>query len=340
MADGAERADAGYVHTVSIVIPVYQGERTLPTLIKDIAPLTSAMSTPIGHTTRVTEVILAYDDGPDQSAETIRGLADEFGFVRPVWLSRNYGQHAATLAGMASAEGDWIVTMDEDGQHDPADIARFIDVAIAEQVRVVYADPTNAAPHGAFRNAASRSTKWLFSRLISSGEIVSFQSFRLVLGEIGRSLAAYAGSGVFLDVALSWVNGRAASCPVRLRTGHERLSGYSLRRLLSHWWRMVITSGTRALRLVSALGAGLAVLGLVLAAGLVVIRLTSETQVAGWTSVMVVVLFGTGVILFALGVIAEYVGVAVNMAMGKPLYLIVADPADGPLGDRPPKMPE
>jgi undecaprenyl-phosphate 4-deoxy-4-formamido-L-arabinose transferase len=103
---------------------------------------------------------------------------------------------------------------------------------------------------------------------------------------------------------------------------------------------MVITSGTRALRLVSALGAGFAVIGVVLAAALVVLRLTGDVQVAGWTSVMVVVLLGTGVVLFALGMIAEYLGVAVNMAMGKPPYLIVGDPADGPLGARLPRTPE
>jgi undecaprenyl-phosphate 4-deoxy-4-formamido-L-arabinose transferase len=94
------------------------------------------------------------------------------------------------------------------------------------------------------------------------------------------------------------------------------------------------------LRLVSALGAGFAVVGVVLAAVLAVLRLTSGTEVAGWTSVMVVALVGIGAILFALGVIAEYVGVAVNMAMGKPLYLIVGDTEDGPLGARLPQTPE
>ena len=78
-----------------------------------------------------------------------------------------------------------------------------------------------------------------------------FHSYRLVLGEVGRSVAAYAGAGVYLDVALGWVAGTAATCPVRLRAEGDRPSGYSLRRLLSHFWRMVLTSGTRLLRLVS-----------------------------------------------------------------------------------------
>jgi undecaprenyl-phosphate 4-deoxy-4-formamido-L-arabinose transferase len=85
---------------------------------------------------------------------------------------------------------------------------------------------------------------------------------------------------------------------------------------------------------VSVAGLLFAVLGLVLAAVLVIKQLTDPVPVEGWTSLAVLVLICTGAILFSLGVIAEYVGVAVNMAMGKPLYLITRDPADGPLARR------
>jgi len=65
---------------------------------------------------------------------------------------------------------------------------------------------------------------------------------------------------------------------------------------------------------------------------LIIVRFTAHSIPQGWTSVMVLVLVSTGAILFSLGIIAEYVGVAVSMAMGKPLYLIIGDPNDGPLG--------
>lgn len=294
--------------------------------------MTSVVQTPAGHQIRVTEVLLAYDHGPDDSAETIRQLARQYEFVHAIWLSRNFGQHAATLAGMASSGGDWIVTMDEDGQHDPSYVAAFLDTALAQQAALVYARPTNPPPHGAIRNSASRLTKRLLARLLANDELADFQSFRLVLGEVGRSVAAYAGAGVFLDVAMSWVNGRVTVCPVSLRAEVGRRSGYSTRRLFSHFWRMIITSGTRGLRLVSIVGLAFAGLGFMLAAYVVIARLMSEVTVQGWTSVVVAILLGTGAVLFSLGVIAEYIGVAVNMAMGKPLYLIISDPADGPLG--------
>jgi hypothetical protein len=262
----------------------------------------------------------------------IRELAASHDFIRPVWLSRNFGQHPATLAGMASSGGDWIVTMDEDGQHDPADIGDFLDVALKAGSQLVYADPVNRPPHNMLRNGTSRLAKWIFATFLTGQSDSTFQSYRMVLGEIGRSVAAYAGSGVYLDVAIGWVAGPPAACPVRLRTEGVRRSGYSTTALLSHFVHLVLSSGTRALRMVSALGLLFAVGGVAFAFYLAIVSLSSNTLPQGWTSTMVVVLVSTGAILFSLGVIAEYVGVAVNMAMGKPLYLIVGDSKDGPLG--------
>lgn len=318
-----------------MVIPVYQGERHLARVLADLEPLTAVQSSPEGELFRVAEVLLVHDCGPDDSARVIRELAETYSVVRPIWLSRNFGQHAATLAGMASTGGDWIVTLDEDGQHDPAFIGGLLDVALAQRADVVYADPTNTAPHGPLRNVASRSAKRAVQSLTGGADASLFHSYRLMLGEIGRSVAAYAGSGVYLDIALGWVAGRVATAPVLLREeGEGRRSGYNMRSLLSHFWRMVLTGGTRGLRIVSVLGVLFALLGVVIAIFLVISQLTHPTPVQGWTSLTVVVLICTGAVLFSLGVIAEYIGVAVNMAMGKPLYLITGDPDEGPLGRR------
>ena len=327
-------------HRISIVIPVYQGEHTLGALVKEIALLAVPTLTADGHEFQVAELFLVNDRGPDRSDQVIRELAAAHDFIRPVWLSRNFGQHPATLAGMASSSGDWIVTMDEDGQHDPADIGSFLDVALSQGSQLVYADPVNRPPHNMLRNGSSRLAKWVFSTFLTGNNYGVFQSYRMVLGEIGRSVAAYAGSGVYLDVAMGWVAGPTASCPVRLRNEGDRRSGYSTRRLLSHFWRLALSSGTRGLRLVSGLGALFAAGGIAYAIYLLVVRLTSAETPQGWTSTMVLVLVSTGAILFSLGVIAEYVGVAVNMAMGKPLYLIVGDAKDGPLGRAGPKEPD
>lgn len=332
MSNGPQPVSAPREHLVSVVVPVYRGERHLRALIAEIAALTDPQKTPDGHPYRVVEAILVHDCGPDDSARVIRELAADFGWVRPVWLSRNFGQHPATIAGMASSSGEWIATMDEDGQHDPADIGNLLDAAIRQQASLVYAAPTNAAPHSFFRNVTSKGAKRVLNLLSGGTDASQFHSFRLVLGEVGRSVAAYVGQGVYLDVALAWVARDPATAPVTLRDEGERQSGYSTRTLLSHFWRMVLTSGTRGLRMVSVLGVACAAIGLVLAVVLTVDRLNGGDVPQGWTSQIVVTLVCAGLVLFSLGVVAEYIGVAVNMAMGRPLYLVTGDPKSGPLG--------
>ena len=319
-------------HALSGVVPVYRGAETLADLVAELAPLTSPFPTPGGRTARVEEVLLVHDCGPDDSDEVIRRLAADHAWIRPVWLSRNFGQHAATLAGMASSGGDWVATLDEDGQHDPAFLGALLDHAIDARADVVYAAPVNAAPHGALRNQSSRWAKLSLRWLIGNPDAASFNSYRLVLGEVARSVAAYAGPGAYLDVALGWVSRRITTCPVRLRDEGRAASGYRLRTLLSHYWHSVLTGGTRLLRAVALLGVLMGALGFGLAAVLVWMHVEDSIDVQGWTSLVVVMLITSGAILVALGVIAEYLGVAVAMAMGRPLYVIVSDPHDGPLG--------
>lgn len=319
-------------HLISVVVPVYRGEKHLAQLVDEIAFLTETQKTPDGRTFRVVEVLLVSDCGPDGSDRVIREMQQRYDWVRPIWLTRNFGQHPATLAGIASSRGEWIVTLDEDGQHDPADIGNLLDSAVQNQTSLVYAAPLNQPPHPAFRRITSRLSKRVVTLMCGGLNVTEFHSFRLVLGEVGRSVAAYAGQGVYLDVALGWVAGRAATAPVTLRSEGERQSGYHTRALLSHFWRMVLTSGTRGLRLVSLLGVCFGSAGALLAVALVIYHTVGNSSVPGWTSLMAVTLVSTGGIMLALGVVAEYLGVAVGMAMGKPLYLIGSDPSTGPLG--------
>jgi polyisoprenyl-phosphate glycosyltransferase len=323
------RPSADPMNSVSVVIPVYNGAATLPDVVNELKQLRSPQQTPDGRGFRVDEVLLVWDRGVHGSEKVVRELAANFDWVRPVWLSRNFGQHPATLAGMTSAGGDWIVTMDEDGQHDPAYIGDLLDIAYRDRTQLVYASPSNRPPHGVLRNAASWLAKWLFVHvLVSSERPGAFNSYRLILGEAGRSVAAYTGAGVYLDVALSWVVTNSSTCQVLMRDEGRPASSYSLHRLVSHFWRLVISSGTRPLRFVSVMGVLFACLGLGVAIYSAIQKLVGDISVPGWTSVFVAVLVVGGATLLALGIIAEYIAAAATMAMGKPVYVIMRDPGD------------
>ena len=315
-----------HVHAISIVVPVYQGELTLEPLLAEIEPLTISQSTPGGVQFCVSEVMLVHDGAIDDSDAVMSSLAVRLPFVTPIWLSRNFGQHPATLAGMSSTNGDWVVTLDEDGQHDPRDIIQMLDVAVKNDAQLVYAQPTNAPPHGWVRNCFSALAKWFFKNILGHSHFGEFNSFRLIRGEIARGLAAYCGPGVYLDVALSWVVASGAQCPVLLRTERRRSSSYSYRMLAHHFWHLILTSGTGPLRFVAFIGIASVLLAAVVSAYAIWGRLTGLADVPGWASLVIVVSLFSGLTLFSLGVLAEYLGIAITMALGKPLYLITSRP--------------
>ncbi|MFB7879237.1 MULTISPECIES: glycosyltransferase [unclassified Nocardia] len=322
----------GTVHSVSVVVPVYRGEDTIAALVAELDRLTGPTTSVAGARFAIEEIILVHDNGPDRSDMVMQELERTYPQVRAVWLSRNFGQDAATIAGMAAARGDWIVTMDEDGQHDPAFIADFLDAALASRADLVYSKPSNTRPHGFLRNLTSRGAKIVLATVFAFPDSTRFESFRLIRGDIGRQLAEVAANGAYLDVALTWVVGRTVSVPVVLRAEGRDESGYNYRRLFSLFWKMVLCSGTRGLRLVSMLGVSLALAGVIMAAVVVVQALTNNdnNDPEGWASIIVVLLLCSGAILFSLGLIAEYLGVALHILVGKPLYLTVQTPTPRP----------
>ena len=311
--------------TLSVVIPVFRAADGLSATLRELPGDGDRIEVAPGVALALTEIVLVCDNPQlaDSERTRLREAARMDPRIRVVWLSTNFGQHPATVAGIVSTNGDWIVTMDEDGQHDPAAIPGMARAAAEAGASLVYARPTNPPPHGALRNAASRGAKSLFRRL--SGTSSTFHSFRFVEGEVARAASAYVGESVYLDVALRWSCGEATHLPVAMRQ-ESSPSTYDVRRLAGHFWRMVLSSGTRPLRLIAAVGIVLALLGITAAAVFVVSRLAGSNLPPGWTSVMVALLVLVGGVLLSLAVLAEYVALAVRNTIGKPVYVTVQDP--------------
>ncbi|WP_392399625.1 glycosyltransferase [Actinotignum urinale] len=315
------------LHSISVVIPVYQGASTLPALFAELEQLTGVNTSPHSNTWTIDEVICVYDHGHDNSPEVLRELSLRYPWLKVVWLSRNFGQHAATLAGITQSTGQWVVTIDEDGQQNPFDIGILLDQAINETATLVYAKPLNEPPHGFVRNIASRGAKKVVDFLLNTKDSVNYNSFRLILGEIARAAAKTAGNGVYMDVALGWIS-TVSVAGVNLRDEGDHKSGYTFRSLFAHFKRMVVSSGTQSLRIVSFFGWFTAILGFVMAIVVFVNKMVHPATAIGWSSTIITILVTSGLILISLGVIAEYLGASVSMAMGRPLFVILSHPND------------
>ena len=308
---------------VSVVVPVYMGEHTLAKLTDQILPLTKGSTTRGGRNFVISELVLVHDCGPDNSANVIDKLCSEHAFIKPVWLSRNFGQHAATLAGMASTRNEWVVTMDEDLQHDPNEIGNLLDKAVEEGADIVYGTDIKTRVHGSKRLFASRLAKTVAGVLMGSTTPRNYSSFRLINGSIARGVSAYVGEGVYLDVALGWITEQVSTCDVTNQLESRDKSGYTLKKLFSHLLRLVLSNGTRPLRIVAISGISIACFGLAYAVFIATQLILYGEPVRGWASLMVALLIIGGLVLLSLGVIAEYVGLAVRAAFGKPNYFVL-----------------
>jgi glycosyltransferase involved in cell wall biosynthesis len=320
------------VHNVSVVIPVYGGSATLRQVVGELTQFYTEQLSQGGNRFRIAEVILVDDCGEDDSAMVMRELASNDDHVVPVWLTRNFGQHAATIAGMASSSHEWVVTMDEDGQHNPASIGVLIDTALRYESPLVYGRECNSEPHSFFRNVMSKLVKrMVLPLLIDNRNFRYFSSFRIITGEVARTVGAFAQQGAYLDVALSWVARTSAVCDVSFRNQLRSHSGYTTKKLFAHFLRLVVSSGTRPLRLITALGVLSFIAGVI---GTVIVlfgKYVAGYSSQGWASLFSLVLILGGAILLALGVIAEYVGVLVRRSIGLPLYVVGSDAHQSPL---------
>jgi undecaprenyl-phosphate 4-deoxy-4-formamido-L-arabinose transferase len=224
---------------------------------------------------------------------------------------------------MASTRSEWVLTMDEDLQHDPSEIGNLLDKAVDGRADMVYGIDSKIKVHGLRRSIASRSAKIAAGILMGNSAPRNYSSFRLIDGSIARGVSAYVGEGVYLDVALGWITERVLTCDVTNHFEYRDRSGYTLKKLFSHLLRLVLSNGTRPLRIVTISGVSIAFTGITYALFVIARVILSGETVPGWTSVIVSILVIGGLVLVSLGVIAEYVGLAVRAAFGKPNYFVL-----------------
>jgi undecaprenyl-phosphate 4-deoxy-4-formamido-L-arabinose transferase len=147
----------------------------------------------------------------------------------------------------------------------------------------------------------------------------------MIDGEIARTLAAYSGNGIYLDVALFWIASKIGYCQIKLRN-EGRPSSYSYYKLIGHFWKLIITTGTRPLRLITLLGFVALLFALAVSIYAIYGKFIINIPVAGWTSLMIVTSVFSGFIMVSIGVVAEYLAITMTNLMGKPLYSIASKP--------------
>ncbi len=296
---------------LTVVIPVYNSERT-------IGPLVETLFEALGGVDL--EVVLVNDGSRDGSEGVCTGLARRFGRVRFVSLRRNFGEFNAVLCGLNYAQGRFSVIIDDDFQNPPGEILKLLHAAETGLFDVVYSQYAEKR-HNSFRNFGSWLVNRLTTWLLDKPRDLYLSSFKLIRREVVDEIIRYRGPYPYIDGLIFRVTRHVGRVEV---VHHQRRAGrsnYTPRKLISLFLNVLFGYSLRPLRVLSATGLVLMLIGL----GIFLVE-TLAISTGDFTVtralVMGIVLLVGGLNLTGLGLLGEYVGKLFMLESGLPAYVV------------------
>lgn len=283
---------------VSVVVPVYRASDSIRELYERLRSVLESLALEF-------EILFIEDHGGDDSWEIIEDLSSQDARVRGIQLSRNFGQHAATICGFAHSRGNLVATIDDDLEQAPEDLSLLYEKA-QEGHDLVYGVQQDRS-HPEWRNFASKLARRLLKSAIPSLHH-DYTSFRLLRGSLAREIPKFDSPYPFVDGYLTWLVHGYATVNLPHHPRQQGTSGYTFRKLLAHTTNIMVTYSIVPLRLAILMGLASICLGI---AWLVLILLGNFfgwVTVTGFTSIMAAIILFGGIQLLILGIIGEYIG--------------------------------
>ncbi|PKO54949.1 MAG: glycosyltransferase [Betaproteobacteria bacterium HGW-Betaproteobacteria-2] len=288
--------------SLSVVIPVFRSGYGLKELY-------TRLSEVLNKITETWEIILVDDGSNDGTFEHMISLRQKDSRVKLVRFTRNIGQHHATLCGLKRAKGDIVFTLDDDLQNQPEEIPVFL-AKLDEGYDLVIGKISGSKRHGLFRNIASRIIQALVSFILGKPRSLALSSYRAMTRRVVDGMKTYEGSHVYIPALMleAVPTDRICNVPVKHQLRAYGKTNYTLRKLFGLSSYLLINHSRMPLRFVSAWGLIVSIASMGYALFIVTSVLLQGTSASGWPSLAVLISFLSGNILFAIGILGEYIG--------------------------------
>ena len=299
---------------LSLVIPVYNGSRTIGPLVEQTAKIFGSTSF---------EIVLVNDGSEDDSERVCAQLAEKFAQnVTFVHLSRNFGEHSAVLAGLTQARGRYIAVLDDDGQNPPEEVVRMLDELKRKNYDVVYGHYIEKK-HSWFRNLGSRFNDRVATLMLHKPKHLYLSSFKVMNRFLVNEIIKYRGPYPYTDGLIYRVTRNIGQIPVEHRVSLGGPSRYTLRRLVRLWLNMFLNFSIKPLRIsvyIGLLASGLSIVSLI---AILIDKLwITPNLTVGIPTVLGSVVFFSGIQLMILGLVGEYLGRLYLDQTGTPQYVV------------------
>ena len=285
---------------LSLVIPVYNGSRSIGAVVDQIHQSFSHLDF---------EVVLVNDGSTDESEQVCRSLVERHPeTVRFVHLARNFGEHNAVLAGLNHASGSYVATLDDDGQNPPREVLPMYDAIRTGDYDVVFGR-YRVKRHSAFRNLGSWLNDRVANLILGKPPDLYLSSFKVMNRFIVDEITKYTGPFPHIDGLILRATRNLGQIDVEHLSRSEAGSNYTFSKLFLLWLNMFLNFSIASLRVATVAGVSIALLSGLLMVGIVFDKLYLNPDVAiGIPTVLLFIVFFSGIQLVILGVIGEYLG--------------------------------
>ncbi|NLG02817.1 MAG: glycosyltransferase family 2 protein [Clostridia bacterium] len=299
----------------SVVIPVYNSGDWMEELITQIKQVMVTFEKPY-------EIILINDASPKQNTWfQLKKVQEKHQEVKIINLQYNAGQLNALLCGLREAKGDYIITMDDDFQHAPSEIPKLVNAMMEKQCDCVIGNYAHKE-HNLFRVLGSKFANLLSEKIHGKPKGITSNSFRIMTHTLAKALAQYTGKKPQIGPMIFSITKDIDAVIIEHRERTYGRSGYTVKRLISETFNIIINSSTWPLNAVSALGILSASVSFLIAFWYLIMYCMHQIKVPGFAAQILVTTFFSGVILLSIGILGKYIGKIVQEMVGFPSYMI------------------
>jgi len=300
---------------LSIVSPVYGAEKIIDELVSRIREEALKLTDNF-------EIILVEDCGPDNSWTMIQKNCEMYPEVKAIKLSRNFGQHFAITCGLDNAEGDYVIVMDCDLQDNPIYFQAFLSQC-QKGYDIVYS-VKNKRNHNFFKDAFASLFVKIFNYLIENKNHKTDSLIGSYSMLSRKAVLAYRSFGDYQRhylMVLRWIGFDSTSIQIQHEPRFEGKSSYSFGKLMHHALNGITSQSDKLLRLNVSFGISLSICAFI---GIIYILTGYFTHgyMSGWASLIITLLFSTGVLLTSIGILGIYIGKTFEQAKNRPKYIV------------------
>ena len=297
---------------ISVVIPVYNSAQTLRELTERLEKVLRDL---VGKSY---EIVFVNDGSADSSWDLLKNIASTNDKIVAVNLTRNFGQHNALMCGFLYAQGEFIITLDDDLQNPPEEIPKLFK-EIHTGYDVVYGI-FGSKQHSRFRNLGSALIQFVYRKTFNVD--VRISSFRIMKRHIVHRILSYERSFTFIDGLISWFTASIGNVYVEHQERKIGSSGYSLHRLIVLALNMMTNFSIALVQVASLVGLTFAFTGFAFGIYFLCKKIFLGIPVSGFASTIVAITIFSGVQLLTLGILGEYIGrIHINVSK-RPQYAI------------------